>query len=1375
MVMEKTKINERGSNNMKSQLERFMRRKGRQFCAAALCVLMLVSNVATSIGSTGDDSNEVAEFTVDRDSLCVELVKAVERGKTVKNTLEFDGEEADTYAELFEADGTLYKLKPEIKDNASKLSLTVYARLGEELEKEDRQNYEIDGSEEIIFLLKNEADREQTAVIRVGDKCSEEITVAAKSAVGVMEEETVEETAAGPAGENAAPGGGSAAGGAAAEETVNDGTLPAEESTAASDTEESKEEISAPAEGEGEQEADTSEQEGGSEIEAPKEDGENAAEPGAGQEEAADQNEEKNENESGVTEDNGTGAESGTAEGGDTSEKADDGQTAGDDSKSEQGADHSGAPEGGSSDNAENSDSGSSDSSDSEDSDSDDSVTASISVHNVARVTTTVEAANGATPQEAEKEETVVEVLNEEEDEEAEDEDEATPSEATPSELWELFDGECFNAVRLGDGAAVAFVTTAEELGLDDEIYEAELDNVIVRVTANRGILPEDAELYVTELTEDDEETAEQYREAKKALDEDGAEYDGMMALDISFYDAEGNELEPEDGTVRVFIEMKPEALPEDVASETVAVQHLKETEDGKIKVERVADASDETAGTIKLKDATENEGSSTVAEFEVDSFSSFTITWTDNNKSIFKVTAEIVNTNGTELSPPVGFELEIGTTIELTEQISYKGLHCKGVYYNSKDGSSITTITSQKYQETGWFGLTYTAYKLIFKNGDTVVAILDSNEWNSNSAKTATIYYVFESEIVEPTEPTLEKSLTRKKTAVENPDGTYDISLTISGAVGKSTVVPKIDILLIVDSSGSMSENVTINKVTKSRMKWTQEAVKSLTDMLDKKVANNDVDVHYSYVDFDTIANGTVDWINNSSDITSKINSIVKNGVSGGTNYQAAIDAGKNQLKRARADAQTYVIFLTDGIPTFRNMVTGSNTEHSDCGYYDNWGYFHKGNKYHNSNGVCGNGKYDSKGYNIAAAVESIKGMSCTAFYAIGFGTDFGTNLEQLCNNAGTGDGAHVGSAKDYTTADNVLSVFNKISADITSVLCDHVSVVDTLSENVKAVLNTDNTPTKLIAKAIDTNKYEYGGTGNTVIAPKSEQNSGDEASRTIRAEYDSANKQIKLVFPESYKLEAGLEYTVTMTVDASEQAYDTYASLADYPNTADEDTGTHSSKKGLFSNESATVTYTYNGEVKIEDFAKPVIQLKAGTLTLKKTFNGLADMDDTIKTNLLKNFRFKVNLEYPGDDGNVKKIEKSISLFDEGVELDTSTNTFTYVMKGLHPNTTVTVEETGTDAEGFNLKKDVAGKLDGVDITLSDEEKKSGSITINGIGKGRKAEADFTNNYTVIIVPPTGIFTTNLPHLLMLAFAFFSTAVLLLFSYKRKVRRAE
>ena len=85
MDMEKRKINERGSKDMKSQLERFMRRKGRQFCAAALCVLMLVSNVATSIGSTGEDSNEVAEFTVDRDSLCVELVKAVERGKTVKN------------------------------------------------------------------------------------------------------------------------------------------------------------------------------------------------------------------------------------------------------------------------------------------------------------------------------------------------------------------------------------------------------------------------------------------------------------------------------------------------------------------------------------------------------------------------------------------------------------------------------------------------------------------------------------------------------------------------------------------------------------------------------------------------------------------------------------------------------------------------------------------------------------------------------------------------------------------------------------------------------------------------------------------------------------------------------------------------------------------------------------------------------------------------------------------------------------------------------------------------------------------------------------------------------------------------------------------
>lgn len=1265
MVMEKRKTNERGSNHMKSQLERFMRRKGRQFCAAALCVLMLVSNVATSIGSTGEDSNEVAEFTVDRDSLCVELVKAVERGKTVKNTLEFDGEEADTYAELFDADGTLYKLKPEIKDNASKLSLTVYARLGEELEKEDRQNYEIDGSEEIIFLLKNEADREQTAVIRVGDKCSEEITVAAGSAVGVTEEKTVEETVAGPADENAAPGGGSAADGAAAEETVSDGTLPAEESTAASDIEESKEETSAPAEGAGEQETDAPEQESGSEIEAPKEDGENATETGEGQEEVADQDEEKTENESGVTEDNGTGAESGTAEGGDTSEKADDGQTAGDDNKSEQGADHSGASESGSSDNAENSDSSSSDSSDSGDDGSDGSVTASISVHNVARVMTTVEAANGATPQEAEKEETVVEVLNEEEDEATEEEDEATPSEATPSELWESFTGESFDAVRLGDGAAVAFVTTAEELGLDDEIYEAELDNVIVRVTADRGILPEGADLSVTELSEENEETAEQYKEAKKALDEDGTEYDGMMALDISFFDAEGNELEPEDGTVRVFIEMKPEALPEDVALETLAVQHLKETEDGKIKVEKVADPSDETAGIVKKKEVVENEQKSTVAEFEIESFSTFVVTYGETTQTI---NLSFIDESGRIISPADGSVILNFKKTGITTPVEIKDIVAGGdseVKIFNDDSEEFATIIGDNFSVIKVEDAYYEYVSAEFNNQPVNSILLRDGKlyFENGSAK-----YLCED---------------NSNLQLKYVESEYNLSLTKQWKTDKGETV--------------LDENIPFDEV---RVEVEQYYMEGVDDEARPVIIDSDILVM-------TKENGWMDY------------------------YRHPI----SQYTLFRTKGQEKVYIYDENGQAIEKNASEYDWKLGNVDYTKDYGTASVtfGDKLAPS--VLAREIYN----NQCILIKPTGGE--TGILWIPFLDKLGSEVREDIRNV-INDNVPTGVKTPIRFYDETIykKPEVKYSQEKTSIRFEVPSDWSLLF--IGTFLFGDTTFSASLTNTLDTTKMQ-----DVMVKKVWDDNNDTNRPQSVDIAVKNGSdteKQVSLGLSDSDTIKSADKNTWTKMVSVPK--YNSNGSKITY--TIEETVPTNYS--ATYDQQNLTVTNRPNEKkLSITKIVDGNIGNRNHTpfkfyLTLSKG----TEPDKVI---------YQEELKAVSKIGSSDESDKTISVGSDG----------RYVFYLSHDETiSITVPY-------------------GYEYTVNEDDYSGEGYTVNYTGDGTLKNGFFVGSTetdksilvknTNTVNPPTGIFTTDLPHLLMLAFAFFSTAALALFSYKRKVRRAE
>ena len=167
--------------------------------------------------------------------------------------------------------------------------------------------------------------------------------------------------------------------------------------------------------------------------------------------------------------------------------------------------------------------------------------------------------------------------------------------------------------------------------------------DVTVQVDVPAGALPEDAKL-TTALVGSSEDAADDQAVADVANELDKAEvkYDGFVALDISFVDADGNKVEPLQ-PVSVNFTLPAELLPEDVDASTLEVQHLEENAAGEVEnVETVADTADATEGTVTVDGAaaTLSEDADTAlpadaevkAEFEVDGFSTFTITWNANN-----------------------------------------------------------------------------------------------------------------------------------------------------------------------------------------------------------------------------------------------------------------------------------------------------------------------------------------------------------------------------------------------------------------------------------------------------------------------------------------------------------------------------------------------------------------------------------------------------------------------------------------------------------------------------------------------------------------------------------------------------------------------
>lgn len=426
------------------------------------------------------------------------------------------------------------------------------------------------------------------------------------------------------------------------------------------------------------------------------------------------------------------------------------------------------------------------------------------------------------------------------------------------------------------------------------------------------------------------------------------------------------------------------------------------------------------------------------------------------------------------------------------------------------------------------------------------------------------------------------------------NGDDSYTLTLNVKGMYDSEKVTPKLDVLLIVDRSGSMDEKYGSGNSAPTRMEKLQEVVTGTKGLSQAILGNDEIDARMAVVAYsgnkgskyekDAAYNDAVsiipnDWTTDQNVVNVNVNAIEADG---GTNCQAGLLTGEEVLEYAREDAQKIVIFLSDGLPTFR---------------------------YNESGLTVGEGNADSNGENAEAAYQQAAQLSgLSGFYSIGISTDSSSSfLNTLKDKPGAEKKAYYSAAN----ADGLVSAFQSIISDITEYTCRNVTIEDTLSVYVEA-----EDPFQPVIKVTDKNgsevtEVEFGGEYISV-------------SDLIHVSYQSETKKVTAVFREGYVLDQDYTYSVSFNVKPTQLAYDTYADMgynavgsarSDAPGN-----DTSSGKDGFYSNAEGengpTLIYTFG---KSDDAAvscasyveKPVIQVSALTIPVEKKWENVSEED--------------------------------------------------------------------------------------------------------------------------------------------------------------------
>lgn len=385
-----------------------------------------------------------------------------------------------------------------------------------------------------------------------------------------------------------------------------------------------------------------------------------------------------------------------------------------------------------------------------------------------------------------------------------------------------------------------------------------------------------------------------------------------------------------------------------------------------------------------------------------------------------------------------------------------------------------------------------------------------------------------------------------------------------------------KTDIVLVMDTSGSMNFRMDKDKAARPGESRLDYAKTAANDLVNSVVKNGNDDVRVAVVSFNKDAKTVVGYTSDKGELANGINGLRANE---GTNWEAGL-AKANSLS-ARDGAKKYIVFLSDGEPTYRYE------KHSFLGY--SW------------TEVAGNGSYYEQANFDHAVAEAKKRGNATLFsVAVGSTQKVSERMSSFQKEAtGSTDGCY-----SATTPEALKQAFASITQTITqSAQYTNVTITDALTDYVDFV----------------------GADGNVRVSARDAE--GNEVSLSpsdYEVSVDAATKRATLRFGQGQNGQAGfvlgedVTYTLSFDVELTQAAYNAAAA-------AGKTTTLPTNSEGKLSysvvNDNGTTQTVVAGAD--QSYQPQSVDVPVNVVSIQKTWVGGTKRPDSLSVHLLCNDR--------------------------------------------------------------------------------------------------------------------------------------------------------
>lgn len=343
-------------------------------------------------------------------------------------------------------------------------------------------------------------------------------------------------------------------------------------------------------------------------------------------------------------------------------------------------------------------------------------------------------------------------------------------------------------------------------------------------------------------------------------------------------------------------------------------------------------------------------------------------------------------------------------------------------------------------------------------------------------------------------------------KTITNNGNGTYDLTLSVTGDTEQSSTSTPVDVVFVVDVSSSMNDKVD-GWFGKSRMKAAHDATATLANsLLTGENANKQIQV--SVVTFGTNAQVATGFTSDPSVVANAVPTAAEEDQ--GTNWEGGLKLANAQTS-GREGAEKHIVFLSDGNPTYRVSAMGyKETDEGGLFRTDEGGFF--GLKYYpqvdhkENDNLYGFGNSDTGDQRCyAAAKAEANNRNGANLFVVSVAKDANQMTSFATDTKGT--------FLDGTTADNLKSAFTQIGQVITKTAgYKGVKIVDQLTQWVEGT--------------------GANGSIEKVRYAKNGEKWNDAPTATVEG------KKLTWNLGDDYTLEKGVTYSVTFTIRPSDEA---------------------------------------------------------------------------------------------------------------------------------------------------------------------------------------------------------------------------------------------